>query len=104
MVEVSILLLTKNGCGDLGRLLPAVFHQAFDRSFEVIAIDSGSTDGTLDLLGAFPVRIEQILRRFSSCANAKCRCLFIERPNYCFSFARRGSGFSDLASHLGLQL
>jgi rhamnosyltransferase len=60
MVEVSILLLTKNGRGDLGRLLPAVFDQAFDRSFEVIAIDSGSTDGTLDLLGAFPVRIEQI--------------------------------------------
>ena len=27
-----------------------------------------------------------------------------ELPNYCFSFARRGSGFSDLASHLGLQL
>ncbi len=60
MVEISILLLTKDGCGDLERLLPALFDQDFDRSFEVIAVDSGSTDGTLDLLRSFPVRVEQI--------------------------------------------
>jgi rhamnosyltransferase len=60
MVEVSILLLTKNGRGDLERLLPAVFDQTFDRTFEVIAVDSGSTDGTLDLFRSFPVRVEQI--------------------------------------------
>lgn len=57
MVEVSILLLTKNGCSDLSRVLPAVFRQAAAMSFEVIAIDSGSTDGTLELLREFPVRI-----------------------------------------------
>lgn len=60
MVEVSILILTKNGRRDLERLLPAVFRQATTFSFEVVAIDSGSTDGTLDLLRSFPVQVKQI--------------------------------------------
>ena len=60
MVEVSILLLTKNGRGDLERLLPVVFGQTFRGSVEVVAIDSGSTDGTLELLQGFPVQVEQI--------------------------------------------
>jgi rhamnosyltransferase len=59
-VEVSILLLTKNGRLDLDRLLPAVFAQAGAPPFEVIAVDSGSTDGTLELLGRFAVRLVQI--------------------------------------------
>jgi rhamnosyltransferase len=60
MLELSILLLTKNGRRDLERVLPAIFSQNFSAPFEVIAVDSGSTDGTPDLLGRFPVRIEQI--------------------------------------------
>lgn len=60
MLELSILLLTKNGRHDLERVLPAIFDQKFSTPFEVIAIDSGSTDGTLDLLRRYPVRIEQI--------------------------------------------
>lgn len=60
MVEVSILLLTKNGFDDLDRGLPALFSQQVGAPFEVIAIDSGSTDGTLDLLRRFPIRVTQI--------------------------------------------
>lgn len=60
MVELSILLLTKNGGRDLERLLPALYGQTGIAPFEVIAIDSGSTDGTLDVLRRFPVRLEQI--------------------------------------------
>jgi rhamnosyltransferase len=60
MIDVSILLLTKNGCSDLQQLLPAVFSQKFAGTFEVIAVDSGSTDGTLELMERFPVRVEQI--------------------------------------------
>lgn len=60
MQEVSVLLLTKNGRRDLERLLPAVFAQKKVNSFEVIAIDSGSTDGTLDLLLRFPIQLRQI--------------------------------------------
>jgi rhamnosyltransferase len=60
MVDVSILLLTKNGRGDLERVLPAVFRQETTARLEVIAVDSGSTDGTLELLRSFPVQVKQI--------------------------------------------
>jgi len=60
MAELSVLLLTKNGGADLERLLLALYSQNCAASFEVIAIDSGSTDGSLDVLGHFPVRLEQI--------------------------------------------
>jgi rhamnosyltransferase len=60
MAELSVLLLTKNGGRDLERLLRALYSQKCAVPFEVIAIDSGSTDGTLDLLQRFPVRLEHI--------------------------------------------
>src|ERR1700676_2974293 len=60
MAELSVLLLTKNGGADLERLLPALYSQNCAASFEVIAVDSGSTDGSLDVLRRFPVRLEQI--------------------------------------------
>lgn len=60
MVDLSILLLTKNGRRDLERLLPAVYGQRSIPSFEVIAVDSGSTDETVELLRKYPVRLKQI--------------------------------------------
>jgi GT2 family glycosyltransferase len=54
------LLLTKNGRADLERLLTAVFGQTNIASCEVIAVDSGSSDGTIELLRRFTVRVEQI--------------------------------------------
>jgi len=60
MLEVSVLLLTKNGRCDLERVLPAVFGQETSVEFEVIAVDSGSTDGTLELLRRFPVQVNRI--------------------------------------------
>src|ERR1700752_2154112 len=60
MVEVSIIVLTKNARLHLEHLLPAVVAQARQVSVELIVVDSGSTDGTLELLRRFPVRIAQI--------------------------------------------
>lgn len=60
MVEVSIIVLTKNGRAHLERLLPTVVAQAGKALGEVIAVDSGSDDGTLELLRRFRVRIAQI--------------------------------------------
>jgi rhamnosyltransferase len=60
MAELSVLLLTKNGAADLERLMPSLYGQKCEAPFEVIAVDSGSTDGTLDVLRRFPVRLEQI--------------------------------------------
>jgi len=60
MFALSVILLTRNGAGDLERLLPALFAQQQVASYEVIAVDSGSTDGTIDLLRRYPVRLSEI--------------------------------------------
>jgi len=60
MVEVSIIVLTKDGRPYLERLLPALSAQADKVSSELLAVDSGSMDGTLELLRSFPVHIVEI--------------------------------------------
>ena len=47
---VSIVLLTRNGAGTLPATLAAIAGQRTDFSFEVVAVDSGSTDGTPALI------------------------------------------------------
>ena len=60
MPEASVLLLTKNDRSNLEQVLPRLFTQNTSASFEVIAVDSGSTDGSLEVLQRYPVRIESI--------------------------------------------
>ncbi|MEK9135213.1 MAG: glycosyltransferase family 2 protein [Patescibacteria group bacterium] len=52
----SIIIRTKNEEKLLGQCLTAVFNQNF-KDFEVIIVDSGSTDKTLEIAGQFPVKI-----------------------------------------------
>ena len=48
--EVSVLLLTHNGAATLPRVLASIQAQVVPFPFEVVAVDSGSADGTLELL------------------------------------------------------
>jgi rhamnosyltransferase len=47
---VSIVLLTRNGGQTLHATLDAIARQRTDFLYEIVAVDSGSTDGTLALL------------------------------------------------------
>lgn len=47
---VSIVVPTRNGAATLPALLDAIARQRVGFPFEVVAVDSGSTDGTPDLL------------------------------------------------------
>jgi rhamnosyltransferase len=55
--SVSIVVPTLNGAATLPALLAALARQRVDRPFEVVAVDSGSTDGSIDLLRASGARL-----------------------------------------------
>lgn len=58
-VEVSILIRTKNEARHIGQTLSTLFSQTY-RNFEVLIMDSGSTDTTLDIARGFPTKIYEI--------------------------------------------
>jgi rhamnosyltransferase len=60
MPDCSISILTKNEERNIGACLDAVFAQKDAGEFEVILVDSGSTDATLQIARGYPIRIEQI--------------------------------------------
>ena len=60
MAEISIILLTKNGETYLEEVLGKIFAQEIEENVEVIAIDSGSTDHTQQILSKFPIRLKEI--------------------------------------------
>lgn len=60
---VSILLPTWNGAETLAELLPALAEQDYAGEVEVCAFDSGSTDGSLELLELHGARVRRIDRR-----------------------------------------
>lgn len=61
--QVSILIPTFNGEGDLARLLPALDAQVFEGVVERLAIDSSSQDGTVGLLREAGFDVEVIEKR-----------------------------------------
>lgn len=59
--DATIVILTYNGEDYLEPILSAIERQQFDGTFEVLVIDSGSTDATLDIVAAHPtVRLHEI--------------------------------------------
>ncbi|MBU0694873.1 MAG: glycosyltransferase [Candidatus Omnitrophica bacterium] len=59
-VAISVVIPVKNGQRYLDEVLKAIFSQEIKREFEVVIVDSGSTDRTLDIIGQYPVRFYQI--------------------------------------------
>lgn len=57
---VSIIYLTRNGGSLFRKSLLAVLAQKTDLVFEVVVVDSGSTDGTLEFLNEQPVMVHCI--------------------------------------------
>lgn len=57
--DASIIIITKNQKNYLKQSLPLIFSQTFS-NFEVIVVDSGSRDGSLELLKKYPVKLVKI--------------------------------------------
>ncbi len=58
--NITVAIPCRNGGVLLRRALEQVFAQDIDVPFEVLAFDSGSTDGTLEVLAEHPLRIVHI--------------------------------------------
>lgn len=58
-METSIIIRTRNEQRWIGSVLERLFAQTY-RDFEVIIVDSGSTDNTLDIASKFPVTIIKV--------------------------------------------
>ncbi len=60
MTIASIVIRAKNEARDIGATLSRVCQQSGVGDYEVILIDSGSTDGTLAIVHGFPVQLIEI--------------------------------------------
>ena len=56
---VSVIVRCFNEAEHIGRLLTGIFHQSVE-DLEVVVVDSGSTDGTVEIVNAFPTRLVRI--------------------------------------------
>lgn len=59
-MNLSIIILTKNAGDNFRLLLDRIFSQESDYQYEVLLIDSGSSDSTLDIAQEFPLKITRI--------------------------------------------
>jgi rhamnosyltransferase len=60
-IEVSIVIPARNEGENIGQCLQAIDKQETPYTFEIIVIDSGSTDNTIDIVNKYPlVRLVQI--------------------------------------------
>ena len=59
-MQASIVIRAKNEARDIGETLAAIYRQEGVDGIEVIVVDSGSTDGTQDIVRRFPARLIEI--------------------------------------------
>lgn len=57
---VSVVIPVKNGAEYIDEVLQSVFSQTCNFDYEVIVIDSGSTDRSLEILKEYDVKLIQI--------------------------------------------
>lgn len=82
MVKISIILLVKNGEAFLEEVLRGIFSQRIEDEFEVLAIHSGSTDHSKEILARFPVRLREIPPETFNHGETRNLGAFLSRGDY----------------------
>ncbi len=61
MIKASVIINTRNEEANIGVCLDTVFRQQLEDQFEVVVVDSGSTDRTLEIAKKYPIHLCQTL-------------------------------------------
>ncbi|MDO8725669.1 MAG: glycosyltransferase family 2 protein [Candidatus Methanoperedens sp.] len=59
-IKISIIILTKNNGGTIGEVLKQIISQQVNDPYEIIIVDSGSSDDTIRQISKFDVRSYKI--------------------------------------------
>ncbi len=59
-MKASVVIVTKDQKDFLQRSLPVLLNQDFESDYEIIVVDSGSTDGAREYIGSLPVKLVKI--------------------------------------------
>lgn len=59
-MDASIVIPTKNGGALLERVLKSIFQQKTEYEYEVICVDSGSSDETIHIIKKYPCKLYEI--------------------------------------------
>src|SRR3990172_10003220 len=59
-MEASIIIITKDQKEFLQKTLPVLLNQEFKGKYEIIVVDSGSTDDALQYIKSLPINLVQI--------------------------------------------
>jgi len=59
-MEASVIIITKNQKSLLQKSLPLLLNQKLKGKYEIVVVDSGSTDGAREYLESLPIRLVKI--------------------------------------------
>jgi len=82
MPQISIIIPVYNGALLISRCLDSIFNQAGDFKLDVIVIDDGSTDDTVDILNRYPHPLKLLQQKNQGPAAARNKGIDVANGEY----------------------
>ena len=96
-MDVTIVIPTKNAGRLFEKVLKKVFAQETTYEYEVICVDSGSSDNTIEIIKKFPCKLYEIPA--SEFGHGKTRNYGASKgTGYCFYYTGCNAGIIKMAS------
>lgn len=75
-MKISVIIRCRNEVVHIGKLLEGILSQDYTDDIEIIVVDSGSDDGTIEVISKYPVKLISILPEqfsFGYALNVGCK-------------------------------